>query len=659
MNPKYIFLPIVLQAACAGAQTGASALTEQDFLTEMPIVLSVSRLAQRLDETPGAVTILDRQFIRMSGARDVADLLRLVPGFQTTTSFETDAPMASYHGRSDDYSNRLQVLVDGRSVYSGYLMGSSGVGLQTLALEDIERIEVLRGTNSAAYGARAFLGVVNIISRDVRETIGTAASLTTGENGVGDVGARAGWGDAASAYRISADTRNDDGLRGAFGKNKVSRVNFSSHQTSGGGRDWDLRVGGVDVEAGRGTPGDEGNNGRMRYMGSRFLQLDWRAPLGDDRDLAVTASHTENTIADAFPYLSNQAGAANYGMLLDFSGQDFNDAVTLQYTLRHSPTLRSVWGTELRREKVVSRANFDMREQVTTDYVRLFGNTEWRMAHSLILNAGMLAEHSDLGGDTVSPRVMLNWHLAEGHTVRGGFSSGFRPPSALEKYANVRYYGTDGSLLQNTVLAQGNVVPEFIHAQELGYNLNLPAVGLAGDVRFFNERITNSIGVVYVNPELNKPTDFSNIDNYNITGTELQLTWKPASATQVFLTQTWTDISGVAPPSEVYFDNNGFRVSHGAPRYTGALSVMHTFGSNVTVSMMHQRTEETALMSNGGTGPLYSMGRTDMRVAKSFRMAGSKAELAFTVQNMDIPYRDGDSKFFFDRRALVTLRFEN
>ena len=128
-------------AGTVSTEANAPVVTEMDFLGDMPVVLSVSRLAQRLDETPGAVTILDRQFIRFSGARDVADLLRLVPGFQTTTSFETDAPMATYHGRTDDWANRIQVLVDGRSVYAGHLQGSAGLGWQTLALDDIERIE--------------------------------------------------------------------------------------------------------------------------------------------------------------------------------------------------------------------------------------------------------------------------------------------------------------------------------------------------------------------------------------------------------------------------------------------------------------------------------------------------------------------------------------
>jgi iron complex outermembrane receptor protein len=652
-----------LSTAGALADTGApaSALSEQDFLAEMPIVLSVSRLAQRIDETPGAVTILDREFIRMTGARDVADLLRFVPGFQTTTSFETDAPMASYHGRNDDFSNRLQVLVDGRSVYSGFFMGSVGVGLQTLAIDDIERIEVLRGSNSAAYGARAFLGVINIISRDVRETVGSAGSVTGGDNGVADASARVGWGDPEATYRMSADTRGDNGLRGAFGKNQIDRFNFSSHFAPQAGQDLFVRAGGVNIEAGRGTPGDVGNDGRMRYMGSRFVQMDWSTPLGFNQDLLITASHTENNTVDRFPYLSNNAGLANYGLPLDFSGQDYNDAVTLQSTDRHSPTLRTVWGAEVRREQVVSPSAFDGRGQVTTDFVRFFGNAEWRMSPALILNAGLMAEHSDIGGDSASPRIMLNWHVANGHTLRAGISNGFRPPSAYEKYALVRYYGFDGSLLQTTVDAKGNVGPERINSHELGYNWSVPTRGFSADLRMFNERITDGIASPYNDPygtDAGAPVDYVNLDNYTITGSELQLTWRPSKSTEVFTTHSWTDISGV-PDAVSLFDTHSFRVAHGAPHYAGALTVMHTFDSGVALSLMHQRADDTALMSNGGGNPLFSMGRTDIRVAKAFRIGSNKAELAVTGQNLDVPYRDGDRKYFFDTRTFVTLRIEN
>ena len=108
---------LLLLANVTGAQT-PKVSSELDYLTDMPVVLSASRLPQRLDETPGAVTVLDRDMIRLSGARDVADLMRLVPGFQTSSSFERIGPQASYHGAFTSYANHVQVLVDGRSVYS-------------------------------------------------------------------------------------------------------------------------------------------------------------------------------------------------------------------------------------------------------------------------------------------------------------------------------------------------------------------------------------------------------------------------------------------------------------------------------------------------------------------------------------------------------------
>jgi len=675
MYKKPLTLCLLLQLTQVGAQTGAaaSALTEQDFLAEMPIVLSVSRLAQRLDETPGAMTIFDRNFIRMTGARDVVDVLRLVPGFQTTTSFETDAPMATYHGRYDDFANRIQVLVDGRSVYSGFLQGSAGVGWQTLALDDIERIEVLRGSNSAAYGARAFLGVVNIISRDVRETAGVAAKVTAGENGVVDVGTRVGWGDGTAMYRISADTRGDDGLRKVFpstaptdtasGTNRVSRVNFASHLSNGARGEVDVRVGAVEIAAVRGTtgPGNEGNLERLRYLGAQFLQMDWKMALSDDQDIAVTASLTHGFNNDGFPYLKPDLilGNSYYGTSIDFKAEEFNDAVSFQHTVRHTPTLRTVWGAEARQEQVKSRSSFDAREQVTSQFLRLFGNAEWRVWDAVVLNAGAMAESSDIGGDTFAPRVMVNWHVANGHTLRAGTSTAYRPPSAFEKYGNVKYYDVNGANPLPYVKASGRIVSEKVETQELGYSLNL-AGGVSGDLRLFNEKITNGIGVIFAG--YGPKGDFGNGDNSTITGGEYQLAWKPASSTQIFFSQTWTHIrvESLAFPDDIPKEgkpsNAWFKIAQGAPKYAASLTAMHTLPSGVNFTFMHQLAE--AFITGSNNQDLFSMNRTDVRVGKFFRVGANKAELALTLQNLDVPYRDGDSKFFFDRRAMVSLQFE-
>jgi hypothetical protein len=145
--------------------------TEADFFADVPTVLTVSRLAQPLQDTPGAVTVLDREWIRRSGARTLAELLRLVPGY-LVSGYNGANPVAAYHAPVDELGTRNLVLIDGRSVYSSTYLGGTLHGMYVLSLEEIERIEVLRGSNSAAFGANALFGVINVITRHPQDTMG-------------------------------------------------------------------------------------------------------------------------------------------------------------------------------------------------------------------------------------------------------------------------------------------------------------------------------------------------------------------------------------------------------------------------------------------------------------------------------------------------------
>ncbi|MDP2133098.1 MAG: Plug domain-containing protein [Sulfuritalea sp.] len=142
-------LPVLWVLLNASAALQAQEVSEKDYFDDLPVVLSVSRLAQPLHDVPGSVTVLDRETIRRSGAREVAEVLRLVPGFLFTSRNGAN-PQASYHSGMDVFGSRMQVYVDGRSLYSSFLFGDTHIGLRGIILEDIERIEVLRGSNSAS-----------------------------------------------------------------------------------------------------------------------------------------------------------------------------------------------------------------------------------------------------------------------------------------------------------------------------------------------------------------------------------------------------------------------------------------------------------------------------------------------------------------------------
>lgn len=639
---KLTWLAVLCGLASTAVAQQPPAVSEKDYLDEVPVVLSVSRLPQRLDETPGAVTIIDRQMIRMSGARDVADLLRLVPGFRVSNSFESNSPQGSYHTSQNDYSNHMQILVDGRSVYSVYLRGGTGPGLQAVALEDIERIEVHRGSNSAAYGARAFLGTINIVTRDPVDTMGTHVQAAGGDNGIQDTLVRLGWGDDQARFRLSADGRADDGLRGDSGGARVQRVNLRADLRTSSQDMVELRTGQSVIEAGVGFAGQDGNAPRTRQLDTAFIQLDWKRSLGVDQDLALQVSHTAESIRDRFVYAPAPA------LTIDFGGRATNENISVQHTLRATPTLRLVWGGELRRETIISRPLYDTDSAFVTDFTRLFSNVEWRLHPDLLLNAGALFERSSLGGEHTSPRVMLNWQVTEGHTLRYGLTQAFRPPSTFEKFANVRYY-LGGALADSTDVARGNVSSEKVQTRELGYLAELPSKVVSLDVRVFEERVTDFVKrPSYSLPgsgNNNEAFDYVNGEDFNIHGYEYQLKWKPWQDGQLIYGQAWVDSTQSVGTGRVgLYGSQSFMFMQHLPQ-------------GFDFSLMYYQADASHFPGVDEAAPAFS--RTDVRLARAMRLGGRRAELSLVVQNLGASYQDFMPSFRFHQQAYVMLRLEN
>lgn len=647
---SFAVLAMLGRAALAqGSPPASVAVSEREFLGDVPVVLSVSRLPQRLDETPGAVTVIDRAMIRRSGARDVADLLRLVPGFQTSNAFEADAPLVSYHGGFSEFSNRIQVLVDGRSVYSPFLIGSIALGLQTVALVDIDHIEVLRGSNSAAYGARAFLGVINIVTLDPIATLGTQGSVAVGESHVRDAQARISWGDERAAFRLGLDRRGDAGLEGANGHNQLGRVNWVADLRPSAGDELQLRAGALDLTSGLGFANRADKALHDRYSRSSYLQLDWRRILSPNEDFAVSVSHARESYVDSFPFSLAPFGIKG-AVDISASGSAGNDTVSFQHTVRANADLRWVWGMELRREEVTSQALYGRAAPLVTRFDRLFGNIEWRLSPSLLLNAGLMAEHSNVSDNNTAPRLMLNWRMVEGQTLRFGVSKAFRPPSSFEKFSDV-VYAFNGTPLQVTTRSRGHVDPEYVTATEIGYLGSFARLGLDLDVRVFNEHIQGFVRrLKYALPAgttvlASTPWDYVNNEDFTIQGVEYQLKCRPWPGAEMSVSQTYTQDSSRDPGTQ-----------NAAPRWATSVAVFQKLAGDLDLGLIFQNHSTETLQ---GSNQKFPLSRVDVRLAKTLRWGGRHGELALVVQSLGGPYRDFDPLFQFQRRAFVTLSLEN
>ena len=146
---------ILLLLTCQIVHAQSADSSAEDFFEDTPLVLTASRMSKPLLESPASVSIIDRQMIENSGVREIADLFRLVPGF-VVGYHSGHAPAVTYHGLGQEFARHLQVLVDGRSVFIPSFGGVPWSNLPLL-IEDIERIEVIRGPNAVTYGANAFL----------------------------------------------------------------------------------------------------------------------------------------------------------------------------------------------------------------------------------------------------------------------------------------------------------------------------------------------------------------------------------------------------------------------------------------------------------------------------------------------------------------------
>src|SRR3984893_6369826 len=227
-----LLLALTAIASVSSAQQVPNDLTRTSLEDLMNIeVNSVSKKEEKIFQTAAAVYVITQEEIRRSGLTSIPELLRLVPGLEVARIDGTKWAISA-RGFNGRMANKLLVLIDGRSVYSPE---TSGVywEVQDLLLEDIERIEVIRGPGGTLWGANAVNGVINIITKRTRDTRGGVVTAVVGseERGFGSVRYGANLGDNAS-YRVYGKFFNRSELVDASGRGVDDAQQFGR----GGGR---------------------------------------------------------------------------------------------------------------------------------------------------------------------------------------------------------------------------------------------------------------------------------------------------------------------------------------------------------------------------------------------------------------------------------------
>ncbi len=656
---------------------------DADFFREFPVVLSASRLEQPANEAPATVTVIDRDMIKASGVRELADLFRLVPGMVVGRA-NGYSPILGFNGFGDSFFRQFQVLVDGVSIYSP-LWGGVDWGELPFGLEDVERIEVVRGPNAATYGANSFLGVVNIITRDPATEPSFQASVSGGDNRIADEVVRVARNNGDWRYRISAGQRSDQGLETLPDDRRSNFLNLRSH----------YRINPTDeLRFQFGYAGGYGEDsvsvvGQPFSIPARFetknMQVRWTRANAADDEFWVQFDHAEQTHHEMLPYTLDLSSLGFHGFPLNLGSynypliEDYDTSRTdieLQRTLKLQEGMRAVWGAQAREDAVRSQLYFDRPDWLTSRLWRLFGNLEWRPASAWLVHAGAMYESNSITGGSFSPSLALITHLTPEHSLRARVAAAQRTPTLFEDDVNTRFESPAALKallaaypnpllrpflaplaalpLAQSYLATSPVESERIESHELSYLGQFPAWRMNLEVTVFNDRLRDLLAAYrYPYPTILGGTTtegFRNRDWADTRGTNVELHWRPWEGARLIFAGSRTIIDS---------DNGDVAWSMTAPKHTASALFSQEFPAGTSLSLAYYRVGSMYWIGQSSKNDVVpAFDRVDIRVAKRFKWGRHKAELSWVTQNVFNPIPVLTPTLLEKRTSWIRLQYE-
>ena len=510
-------------------------LVELSFEELMDIkITSVSKREQKVSQAAAAIHVITQEDIRRSGLNSIPELLRTVPGLQVA-QFDANTWAITSRGFNSRFASKLLVLIDGRSIYTPIFSGINWDD-HDIPLEDIERIEVIRGPGGTLWGANAVNGVINIITKHTEDTQGGLVSGGAGNEENGFSTLRYGGKLSPDAtYRVYGKYFNRD--------ESVTRTggpgNDSSHSARGGFRiDWQASEKNSLMFTGDYFEGESDFSIRNQVFsltapfassfnttaeidGAHFLAK-WQRQLSADSDIALQAYYNRERRRSQFiPQL-----------LEDTFDIDF------QHQFKLNDRNHIIWGLEQRfvYDSLKSNFGFSFDPQTRLNHrSSFFVQDEITLVPNQVrLTLGSKFEANSYTGFEIQPNARILWTPNEDHTVWAAVSRAVRTPSRAEDTARVNVTASAGPVLV-TQFGANDYDSEDLLALELGYRVQ-PKKNLYFDLATFahfyehiltQERRTPFVETSPAPAHTVVPIVLDNLGSGEIFGVEAFANWNP------------------------------------------------------------------------------------------------------------------------------------
>jgi iron complex outermembrane receptor protein len=497
-------------------------------------VTSVSKRPEKLMGATAAVHVITSEEIRRSGANSVPELLRLVPGVQVAR-IDSNKWAIGVRGFASRLSRSLLVLIDGRSVYSPLFAGVYWEAQDTL-MDDIDRIEVIRGPGATLWGANAVNGVVNIITKSARHTQGSMVKVGGGDEERG-----------LAAYRFGGTTSGGVSFR-TYAKFFDRGAGF--HQSTADFDGWSMAQAGFRADAdldaqdsltiqGDLYDGSSGQRTTITTYSSPYTQT-----LEEDADLSGA------NVLGRWKHLFHGGSGATLQFYVDRAHRrepSFEeDRGTFDLEFQHHLSLRSrhdlVWGAGYRVSsgdtEAVPTIQF-LPEDRTDSTFSAFVQDEIRLIPSrLWLTIGSKFEHNDYSGFEYQPNLRVLVTPSSKQTVWSAISRALRVPSRVEHDLVLTAFMEPTTPTFIRVLGTRDFEAERLTAYEIGYRLQA-AERLFLDVTAFHDDYSRLLSLEPGTPftETSPPPDHTVVPLFiqnkmgaEVRGVEVAWDWQPVPA---------------------------------------------------------------------------------------------------------------------------------